>query len=405
MWPVVAAFALLFFQNPDYSAEGLKALDAQKYDLAAQYFTKAVEADPKDYAAHFNLALAESMLGRRDEAIASYKKVLELKPGLYQAELNLGMVLLGGKQSREAIPYLEAAAEAKPDEFRPRMYLADALFDTGDFAKAGASYERAAALDPKSAPAEVGLARCELRQDRPKEAEAHFRKAAAIDPKYKGEMLELGPLYEKSGQKEAAIAIYQEFPDNPGARERLGELQVEAGRPAEAVPNLEWAVKNSPTSANRLALALAYKKAGQPDKVLPVLEQAIEAAPGDLDLTMAYGRELRDRKQYAEAARQFYKVVQARPNSIEGWNELTGMLISLENYPQAIAALDRIRALGGETAGHLFFRAIVLDKMRDQKGALESYQKFLAAAGGKYPDEEFKARQRVRILEREINKR
>ena len=405
MWPVVAALLLLAFQNPDYSAEGLKALDAQKYDLAAQYFAKAIEADPKDYAAYFNLALAETMLGKKDQAIADYKKVLDLKPGLYQAQLNLGMVLLGAKQAQQAVPYLQAAADQRPEEFRPQMYLADALFDSGDFEKAGPAYERAAALDPKSAPAEAGIARCALRRNQPKEAEAHFRKAAALDPKLKSEMLELGPMYEKNGQKAEAIAIYQEFPDNPGARERLGQLLVETGRPADAIPNLEWAVKDSPTSANRLALALAYKKAGQLDKVLPLLDQAVQAAPDDLDLAMAYGRELRDQKQYAAAARQFYKVTQARPNSIEAWNELTGMLISLEQYPQAIAALDRVRALGGETAGHLYLRAIVLDRVRDQKGALESYQKFLAADGGKHPDEEFKARQRVRILERELNKR
>jgi len=405
MWPVVAALLLLAFQNPDYSAEGLKALDAQKYDLAAQYFAKAIEADPNDYAAYFNLALAETMLGKKDQAIADYKKVLDLKPGLYQAQLNLGMVLLGAKQAQQAVPYLQAAADQRPEEFRPRMYLADALFDSGDFEKAGPAYERAAALDPKSAPAEAGIARCALRRNQPKEAEAHFRKAVALDPKLKSEMLELGPMYEKNGQKAEAIAIYQEFPDNPGARERLGQLLVETGRPADAIPNLEWAVKDSPTSANRLALALAYKKAGQLDKVLPLLDQAVQAAPDDLDLAMAYGRELRDQKQYAAAARQFYKVTQARPNSIEAWNELTGMLISLEQYPQAIAALDRVRALGGETAGHLYLRAIVLDRVRDQKGALESYQKFLAADGGKHPDEEFKARQRVRILERELNKR
>jgi tetratricopeptide (TPR) repeat protein len=405
MWPVVAALLLLAFQNPDYSAEGLKALDAQKYDLAAQYFAKAIEADPKDYAAYFNLALAETMLGKKDQAIADYKKVLDLKPGLYQAQLNLGMVLLGAKQAQQAVPYLQAAADQRPEEFRPQMYLADALFDIGDFEKAGPAYERAAALDPKSAPAEAGIARCALRRNQPKEAEAHFRKAVALDPKLKSEMLELGPMYEKNGQKAEAIAIYQEFPDNPGARERLGQLLVETGRAADAIPNLEWAVKNSPTPANRLALALAYKRAGQLDKVLPVLEEAVQAAPGDLDLAMAYGRELRDQKQYAAAARQFYKVTQARPNSIEAWNELTGMLISLEQYPQAIDALDRIRALGGETAGHLYLRAIVLDKVRDQKGALESYRKFLASDEGKHPDEEFKARQRVRILERELNKR
>ena len=37
--------------------------------------------------------------------------------------------------------------------------------------------------------------------------------------------------------------------------------------------------------------------------------------------------------------------------------------------------------------------------------ALEYYEKFLASADGKLPDEEFKARQRVRIIRKELEKR
>jgi hypothetical protein len=37
--------------------------------------------------------------------------------------------------------------------------------------------------------------------------------------------------------------------------------------------------------------------------------------------------------------------------------------------------------------------------------ALESYEKFLAASEGKNPDEEFKARQRIRIIRKELARR
>lgn len=404
MWLPAAALVLLFLQKQDFSAEGLKALEEQKYDLAAQYLEKAVQAQPDDYGAHFNLALAYSLTGKDEQAIAGYRKVLALKPGLFEAQLNLGMMLLRLKKPAEAVPYLDAAAEARPKEVRPRRYLADALFDTGEFARAAKSYEAAIELDPKSAPAEVGLARSYVRTDQLKEAETHFRRAAELDPAMKDAVLELGPLYEKKGQSAQAIAVYQQFPDSLAARERLGQLLVEAGKAADAIPHLEWAVQKSPTSANRLALAQAYRKNGQPEKELPVLEQAVAAEPGNLDLRLAYGRELRDQRKFTEAAREFYRVVQGRPDSVEAWNELSAMLISLGDYPQALAALDRVRALGGEKPVHHYMRAIMLDKVRDLKGALASYQQFLAADQGKNPNEEFKARQRVRIIERELRK-
>lgn len=413
MWKPAAALVVILLASSgpagarpeDPGAEGLKALDARQYDVAAQCFTKAVEADPKDYSAHFNLALANSMLGKNDAAIAGYKKVLELKPALHEAELNLGIVLLGGKRAAEALPYLEASANGRPTALRPRLYLSTALLETGDLVKAEQSFRTALELDPKSAAAELGLAQALARQSRLPDADPHFRRAAELDPSYRDRLLELAELYQKAGQTAAAIALYQQFPDNVAVRERLGQLLMEAGKPAEAIPQLEWAVKQAPTSANRLALAQAYRDNHQPDKALPLLAQAADAAPQDLDLRMAYGRALRDQRSFVEAAEQFVRVAQAKPESAPAWSELAAVLALLENYPQTLAALDRVRALGAETPGHLFLRAVALDHMRDYKGALPAYQAFLARSQGKNPDEEFKARQRIRVIEIVLNKR
>ena len=90
-------------------------------------FTKAIEADPKDYFAHFNLAMAYTLLNRDAEAVAEYRRTLEIKPGLYEAQLNGGIVLLRQKNPADAVPLLEDAARQKPAEFRPRYYLAEAL--------------------------------------------------------------------------------------------------------------------------------------------------------------------------------------------------------------------------------------------------------------------------------------
>ena len=402
---VCALAALLLLQNVDFSAEGFQALEARNYVLAAQDFAKAVQADPGDYAAHFHLALANSLTGKVEEAIAGYRRVLELKPGLYEAELNLGMLLLGHKRSAEAVPYLEAATRSKPLEFRPQLYLADALFDSGASAPAAAAYRAALEINAQSAPAEMGLARSEVRSGNLQEAEAHFHKAAELDPSLKDAILELAPLYEKSGRTAEAIALYRQFPDNLAVRERLGMALLETGNPAEAIPHLEWAVAKSPTDANRLALAQAYRKNKQPDKEIPLLQQALAADPGNLDLRLAIGRELLDQRKFAEAAAEFERVVQAQPNRVEAWSDFAATLNSLADYPRALAALDRVKALGGEKPGHMYLRAIILDRLRDLKGALASYRQFLAADEGKNSNEDFLARQRARIIERELDRR
>src|SRR5260370_21632742 len=153
MAPLAAIIVLAAFQ-PNYYQDGLKALDAQQYQAAADDFTKALAADPKDFTAHFNLALAYSMLTRDADSVAEYRKTLEWKPGLCQAELNLGILLLRQKQAADAVPHLSAAASEKPKEFRPNFYLAEALRQNGDLQKAEKTYKTALEIDPKSGGAE-----------------------------------------------------------------------------------------------------------------------------------------------------------------------------------------------------------------------------------------------------------
>src|SRR5215472_3878406 len=201
MWALAAA-ALFLVQTPDYSAEGIKALETGKYEAAVQAFTKAVEADPKDYFAHFNLAFAYGALHKDAEAIAEYRRTLELKPGLYEAELNGGIVMMRQKQPADALPLLAHAAEQKPAEFRPRYYLAEAQYQTGAFDQAEGNYRMALELDAKSAASELGLAHALARQQKLDDAAPHYRQAAQLDPRYRDDLLELAELYEKSHRQE-----------------------------------------------------------------------------------------------------------------------------------------------------------------------------------------------------------
>ena len=370
---------LLLQQKPDLIAEGMKALDEQRWEAAAGIFSRAVAADPKEYSHRFHLGLALSMLNRDTEAISEYQTVLELKPGLYQAQLNLGMLLIRQKRPADAIPHLEDALRQKPKEMRPNLYLGEALLAAGQPAKAEAAFRAALEADPKAAAASGGLARSLSAQKRDVEALAQWERAAELDPGYR-----------------EAIA---------GERERLGEQLLEAGKAKEAIPHLEQAVKESPTTANRFALATAYILTKNVDGAVPLLQQSLDSEPDNTELRMMYGRALREQRKFPQAAQEFARVAQARPDSAEAWSDLAGMLILMEDYTRALAALDKVRALGAEKAAHHFFRAVVLDQHKQYKAAMESYQRFLAMSDGRNPDEEFKARQRVRILEKELNKR
>jgi tetratricopeptide (TPR) repeat protein len=403
MWAIIAA--LLLSPPQDAASDGAKALEEGRYEAAVQALTKAVTDDPKDYYSHFSLALAYGALRKDAEAVAEYRKTLELKPGLYEAELNAGMLLVRDKEPAEALPLLEDAASQKPGELRPRFYLAEALLETGVPERAEESFRAALAIDPKSPESNLGMAQALARQGKLAEAAPVFRRAIELDPSYRNALLELARLYDKNNQPAEAIAIYKEFPGNASASERLGQLLVESKQYAEGVSRLEAAYARDPSAANRILLAQAYILNGQREKALPLLEKSVAAEPGNFDIRMAYARELRDLRRFPEAAAQFQAAARVKPADARAWSELAAVLYMTGDAGNALAAIDRARELGEDTPGNWFFRAMILDKAKQLKPALEAYQKFLAASGGKFPDQEFQARQRARIIQKELDRR
>ena len=135
-----------------------------------------------------------------------------------------------------------------------------------------------------------------------------------------------------------------------------------------------------------------------------MLQPALQASPNDFDLRMFDGKLLRDQRKFLEAADQFSAATRVKPAAGDAWNELAAALVLSEQYPQAIAAFDRIRVWGPRTPEACFFRALSHDRLRQRPEAVENHNKFLAVSQGKFPDQEFQARQRVRILQAELRK-
>jgi tetratricopeptide (TPR) repeat protein len=396
----------LALQNP--VELGMKALDAGKAAEAEAHFAQAVAADAKDFAARFHLALAQSMQDKDADAIANYREVLALQPGLYEAQLNLGILLLRQKQAAAAAEQLKAAATQKPTQYRPNFHLGEALLLLNKGAEAEAAFRRAIAAQDQSAEALHGLGMALLNQGRTAEGAPYFEQAAKLDRSYEQALLHLANVHEADKNYDAAIALYQRFPNDPAARERAGDLLLKTGQTARAIPVLEAAVQDSPTVANLTALATAYLKNNDPEKCLPLMDQALRLEPQNGELRLLYGRLLRELRKFEPAAQQFLLAAKLSPESPEAWSDLATATVLMERYDVALAALDNVRKLKAEKPGHLYLRAITLDKVKQNrqqaKLALAAYQEFLAAAGGSFPDEEFKARQRVKILEREVNR-
>lgn len=388
--------------------EAVAALNREDFAAAAPFLEQALEEDPDHIEARFNLAFAYSRLDRPADAIEQYKKLLVLKPEVPQALLNVAILELQTDQPAAAAEHLDVLLRLRPDDPDAAFYRAHALASAGDDASAVPAYEKALTLDPGRADAHLGLGRALARLGKLDAAEPSYRRAAEIDPAHARAQLELAEAFEQADQPGKALSVYRAYlaahPDDESVNERVGLLTLDAGGGEEAIASLEAAVKRAPTSNNKAALAEAYSRAGYRDKAFVLWKEAVQADPGDVELRMTLANALLQEMLFEDAGGQYLAVSRIAPDNAEAWNGLAFCLYKVENYPAALDSLIESAKRKKPSAGNLYLRAIVEDKLMLFEEAKASYEAFLAL---KPPmeDEVWKSEQRLKTIEKILQKR
>lgn len=330
---------------------------------------------------------------------------LALWIALQTPDVAAGIAALDAGNFEQAEKAFARAVAADKDDYAALFYLslAQTFLNKDDAAMAG--FRRVLEMKPGLFEAEINLGLLQYRHRQFAQAIATLEAARKSKPDDVRTIYHLAESYRESAQCPAAEPLFRRAMELDGTlvAARLGLARCYAARGA-----LEEAAPLMLENGAALELAQAYEDAGQPEKAVPIYEASSKDSPDAArrlaGIRLRQGRELRDRKQYVAAAEEFAQAARLQPDAAEPLNELAGVLILAGDDARAIAVLDRLKAMGAETPGHLFFRALVFDRNRQPKPALAAYQAFLAASRGQFPDEEFKARQRVRILEREARR-
>ena len=100
-------------------------------DNAQRCLRRALEVEPANAAANFNLGLLLAEGGKTDEAETALRAALKTNPQLAPAAYNLGVLLAGKKNMAEAILFCRKACELRPDEVKYVQTLALYLSQEG----------------------------------------------------------------------------------------------------------------------------------------------------------------------------------------------------------------------------------------------------------------------------------
>jgi tetratricopeptide (TPR) repeat protein len=341
--------------------------------------------------------------GRLDDAAGFYRRAIAADPKSFEAHLSLGLLLARQGKPDEARPELVTATTLDPGEAGPalkaRAWRALAQIDRpkpgGDNDPSAASNDLIEALKISPETEADTLLAANLAEDAGQydAAEGTYRRVLAEDPK--SELIARKQFPEAETMLRAALV---QFPDDPTLTAQLATV-LAAQDKAEALPLLQKLHASHPTdpSISRM-LAAIMADAGDYAGSDKLYSDLLTATPQDSALLVAHGQNLVRQLRYVEAYNAFDQATKIDPANVEGWSGLAFAASRLERPDSTIHALSMRSRYVPDNASTYFLWAISYDKLQQKQQAIDYYKRFLQAAAGKFPNEEWQARQRLQIL-------
>jgi Flp pilus assembly protein TadD len=282
-------------------------------------------------------------VSKPDEAAAAYQEAVRLQPSSADAHLSLGALL-------------ERQGDAKGAEPQYQQVLASAGGDASSKEAAGQAI--------------TALANLYMREKRFPEAENMLRKLA--------------------GARGSDAVVYLQ----------LGRVLAAAGKYEEAASEMQTGIQLAPGDASAVRdLADIYLLSKKNAEAEPLYRRLLQASPKDADLHHSLGKSLLDQRKFPEAQTEFMTAVKLKPDFGEAYGDLAVAADQNKAYGLVPAALDARAKFLPELPFGFFLRATAYDHLRDRKNAAIQYHKFLDAAGGKFPDQEWQAKHRLIAIE------
>jgi predicted Zn-dependent protease len=377
--------------------------------LLAAYLGK----NPADARALFDLGYIEDAENHQDAAAADYRKAIAADPKQFEARLALGLVLAHQSKWDEAREQLQQATLLEPSPPNPSA-MAEAfrtlaeLDRTSDPPAARDALVAALRLSPET-PADLLLtARIAEANDDVELAQtayqrllaSHAAASASITAEANAGLAELLLKQKKYSEAEPLIkSALERDPRDPGLNAQLATALLGQDKEEEALPVLETLRQLEPGNASvDQMLADAYSQAGHPEKAEPIFARMALAHPGDEEILASQGENLLREKLYPQAQQALERAVKLKPDDGDAWSGLAFAASENKQYSTALHALTMRANYLGETPASYFLWATSYDNLHLSKQAQEYYRKFLAAAGGKFPDQEWQAKHRLVAL-------
>jgi len=218
-------------------------LNGKQYARAARLMEEGLRLDPTNPRCHISLAMAYEQMGQYQRAIQVFQHALELKIETDKIYARLGIDYLHLGQFAKAVEAMVQASLINPADLNNLRNLGMARLQLGRVDDAERVFKDITAQNDRYAAAHNGLGLVAIQRRDTETARREFEKALEVNPDEVKSLLDLGILYQNTGNREQALHYLQRFIDKvppgqfahqlPAVREAIQKLKAGERRTAE----------------------------------------------------------------------------------------------------------------------------------------------------------------------------
>jgi putative PEP-CTERM system TPR-repeat lipoprotein len=299
------------------------------YAQAKLWFDKAVATEPANMAGYEGLATLALRDGKTDEAVAQLKRAIEQDRMAAAPRVQLIDLLIETNQASQALIEARDFANVAPKSGLAIDALGRAQIVAGDEANGIATYRRLTAAYPDNVEAHRRLAQALMKVGLSKtgpsrtayvdEARAALDQALKLEPESLAALGDRAEFEHRMQGATAAVTFAQSYSaKDPKSAVRLvvlGDTQVLAQQPAQALQSYQKAAELAPSSMTIQRLYAGQMQAGRKDEALRTLTDWMAKHETDHDVRFALAQHYLTSGQTAQAIAETEKISTAFPDN------------------------------------------------------------------------------------------
>ena len=368
-----------------YLAEAVKSLQAGNPSKAAIELRLAVQTDPKNATAHYELGRVQLTLGNDASAEQELRNAVALgtAPEKIAGALAQAMMRLGKNQ--QLLDEIAPGERPDEDEINVRLARAEAFMALHRYEEARQSFAQVEAMTARVGVAQLGVARAIASAGQLEEAIAYLTRVLDANPSFANGWVLLGQLHRGQGDNAAARANFDTAinlePLQDAARIERAILFIATGDAQSAGPDLAVVLKRHPKDP-RASYLRAVIHAEQQDyraarRDLQGIAGAFEGYPPAYYLmaTVDFAE-----GQFGQAEGEINRFLHHRPNDEAGTALLVALLLRRNNLLRSIEVLTAALAVHPQSVKLLGLLTDVYLKNNQPKDAALTLDRIAASA-------------------------